>query len=384
MKKLFAKALVLMAILGLTSMTVSAKQYYKDVPEGHWAYKYLEILTDCDIVVGYPDGLYRPDQLVTRAEFSSIVVKAFDQEFSKIINPKAYTDVAQWQWFYGVVQRATQFNLMTGYPDGRFKPYGTVERGHVISTVVNALTTESVSADKAKDILAKKYSDYKDIPAWLIIAAGKAEELGLVVSEPGKEGEIAAQRPATRAELAAFIVKMMEKAKEQPNEKLKEAMKPRYADGIVVPATFDGYIATIPAGTVIPIMVLNKEITSQKAKSGADFSSRLPRNIITKERYLLLVENDTMNGKIDNVKKGRLFVRDGVVGMKTETINTDRAQTAGFVGYAFGPDRLEGFWKTLYLKVIKGHRVIVREGDILNLKLEHPIRVDLTNGLIIE
>lgn len=384
MKNLFVKALVLFMMLGFTSLASSAKEY-KDLPKDHWAYKQIQILTDFDIVVGYPDGNYRPEQLVTRAEFSSIVVKAFDQENAKITNPKNYSDVRDWEWFYGVVQRAAMFDLMKGYPDGSFNPYGTVSRGHVLSTIVNALTTATITNEKALDVLENRFSDYKDIPDWLIIAAGKAEILGMVVSEPGQEGYINANRPATRAELAAFIVKMLEQARLNPNEKLRESIKPRLADGLIIQnAQVDGYIATIPEGTVIPIMVLNKLITSQKSKTGQEFLSKLPKNLITKERYLLLVENDFLQGKIGNVKVGRLFVRNGEVQMETHTIDTDRNQTACLLGDAYGGNRLEGFWKTLYLKVIKGHRVVVREGEILNLKLKKPVRIDLTNGMILE
>ena len=383
MKQFLAKALVLLAVFGFTSLTSFAKDYH-DLPENHWAYKQIQILTDFNVVVGYPDGNYRPDQQVTRAEFATMVVKAFEQQNAEIVKPVKFTDVSDKDWFYGMVQRAVMFDLLKGYPDGHFDPYGTVSRGHVISTTVNALTTETISNQKAVEILENSYSDYKEIPDWLIIAAGKAEILGMVVKAPGEENYINAERPATRAELAAFLVKMLEQAKLNPNEKLREAMRPRMGEGIVIDSDVDGYIATIPAGTVIPIMVLNKKITCKDNNVNDDFLSKLPKNLITKEKYLLLVEGDTLNGKITDVKRGRLFVRNGSVNMQTHTITTDREQTAELLGDAVGGYRLEGFWKTLYLKVIKGHRIVIHEGDILNLKLQKPVKIDLTNGMILE
>ncbi len=384
MKKLLTKALMLAAILGFTSAATFAKDY-ADLPKDHWAYKQIQILTDFNVVVGYPDGNYRPEQNVTRAEFATMVIKAFEQQKAEIKQPAKFTDVSEKDWFYGMVQRAVMFDLLKGYPDGHFDPYGNVSRGHVISTTVNALTTETISNQKAKEILENSYSDYDQIPDWLIIAAGKAEILGMVVKAPGEETVINAERPATRAELAAFLVKMLEQAKLNPNVKLKEAMSPRTGEGIIIPTTtLEGYIATIPAGTVIPIMVLNKSITSQKSKAGEQFLSKLPKNLITKEKYLLLVENDALNGKIASVKVGRLFIRNGEVTMETHTITTDKNQTAAFCGDALGGYRPEGFWKTLYLKVVKGHRVQIKEGDILNLKLNKPVRIDLTNGMILE
>lgn len=383
MKKLLTKTLMLALMLGFTSLASMAKEY-KDLTPDHWAYKQIQILTDFNVVVGYPDGNYRPDQAVTRGEFASIVVKAFDQEFAEIKNPVTFTDVKTTDWFWGVIQRAVMFDLLKGYPDGHFDPYGTVERGHVISTVVNALTTQTVSRQKAVDILENSYSDYDQLPEWLLIAAGKAEILDMIVKAPGEEEAINAQRPANRAELAAFVVKMLEQAKLNPNEKLKAAMAPRLAEGIVVNTDLDGYIATIPAGTVIPIMVLNKQITCKKSRVNEDFLSSLPKNIITKEKYLLLVEGDVLNGKIENVQRGRLFVRNGKVDLRTDTITTDKKQTAEFLGDALGGYRPEGFWKTLYLKVIKGHRIVINEGDILNLKLRKPVKIDLTNGMILQ
>ena len=384
MKKFLTKALMLAVVFGISCASTIAKEY-KDLPANHLAYKQIQILTDFDVVVGYPDGLYRPDQQVTRAEFSSIIVKAFDQASAPITNPVKFNDVSTKDWFYGVVQRAVMFDLLKGYPNGNFNPSGTVARGHILSTVVNALTTESISNQKAKDILENSYDDYDQLPDWLIIAAGKAEILGMVVKEPGEDNYINANRPATRAELAAFVVKMLEQAKLNPNEKLKEAMRPRMGEGYVIPqATVDGYIATIPAGTKIPIMVLNKKITCKDSNVNDDFYSKLPKNLVTNEKYLLLVEGDCLNGKITDIKRGRLFVRNGSVNMQTHTITTDRNQTAQLLGDAVGGYRLEGFWKTLYLKVIKGHRIVIHEGDILNLELKKPVRIDLTNGMILE
>lgn len=384
MKKLWTRALMLMLVLGVTSLSALAKDY-TDLPKDHWAYKQIQILTDFDVVVGYPDDSYKPDANVTRAEFATMVIKAFEQQNAEVKKPVKFTDVKDSDWFYGMVQRAVMYDLLKGDPNGAFDPYGNVSRGHAISVITNALTTETISKEKAVEILENSYSDYQQIPDWLIIAAGKAEILGMIVKAPGEERVSNTNRPATRAELAAFLVKMLEQAKLNPNAKLKEAMSPRMAEGIIIENTMiEGYIATIPAGTVIPVMVLNKSITSQKTKIGEQFLSKLPKNLITKEKYLLLVQNDPMSGKIVDVKIGRLFVRNGRVDMQTHTITTERNQTAGFCGDAIGGNRPEGFWKTLYLKIFKGHRVVIKEGEIVNLKLSKPVRIDLTNGMILE
>ena len=59
-------------------------QEFPDVAENHWAYKEIETLAKEGVVVGYPDGTFRADSLVDRAEFSTMVIKALAQEHSPI------------------------------------------------------------------------------------------------------------------------------------------------------------------------------------------------------------------------------------------------------------------------------------------------------------
>lgn len=384
MKKLFSTVLLFSAILGFSSLGVMAKDY-KDLPADHWAYKQIQTLTDFNVVVGYPDENYRPDANVSRAEFATMVIKALDQQNAELKSTVYFKDLPQDHWAWGMVERAVMFDLLKGNPDGSFDPNGNVSRGHAISVVVNALTTETISKDKAVEILENQYTDYKQIPDWLVIASGKAEILGLVVVPPTLKGTIATERPATRAELAAFLVKMMEQAKLNPNAKLKEVMSPKIAEGIVIPnASVQGYMATIPAGTMIPVVVLNEELSSQTNKVGDNFSSKLPKNLITKEKYLLIVENSPITGQVSNVKIGKWFFRDGKMELVTKNITTAKNPCAKFEGIVVSPCELKPFWKTFFQRLFKGSRVIYKNGQVVNVQLTKPVRIDLTNGWIVE
>ncbi|MFR1672534.1 MAG: S-layer homology domain-containing protein, partial [Candidatus Gastranaerophilaceae bacterium] len=53
---------------------------YPDVNANHWAAKQIQILTEKGVIVGYPDGTFKPDENVTRAEFASMAIKALGQE----------------------------------------------------------------------------------------------------------------------------------------------------------------------------------------------------------------------------------------------------------------------------------------------------------------
>lgn len=385
MKKLFSKVLLLTAILGFTCMGVLAKDY-KDLPQDHWAYKQIQTLTDFDVVVGYPDGNYRPEANVTRAEFATMVIKALGQQNAELKNTVEFSDLPPTHWAYGNVERGVMFDLIKGNPDGTFNPNGNVSRGHVLSVIVNALTTETISRAKAEEILENSYVDYKVLPEWLIITAGKAEILGMIVKSPEDPNKVNADRPATRAELAAFLVNMMEQAKMNPNAKLKEAMSPKLAEGIVIQnASVQGYIATIPAGTIIPVVVCNETLSSQSSKVNDAFLSKLPKNLITKEKYLLIVENSPITGRVSDVKVGRWFFRDGKLCLETCSITTEKnPDGATFAGVVLQNRELRPFWKTFFQRLFRGSRVIYKNGQVVNVQLTKPVRIDLTNGWIVQ
>lgn len=384
MKKLLSKVLVLTAVLGFTCINVLAKDF-NDLPQNHWAYKQIQTLSDFGVVVGYPDGSYKPDANVTRAEFATMAIKALDQQNAELKSTVVFSDLPDTHWAYGMVERGVMFDLIKGNPDGTFDPNGNVSRGHALSVVVNALTTESISRSKAVEILEHSYVDYKVLPEWLIITAGKAEILGMIVKSPNDPTKINADKPATRAELAAFLVSMIEQAKLNPNAKLKEAMSPKLADGIVIQnASVQGYIATIPAGTIIPVVVCNETLSSQSSKVNDQFLSKLPKNLITKEKYLLIVENSPITGKVSDVKVGRWFFRDGKLCMETTSITTAKNPCASFAGVVLKDTELRPFWKTFFQRLFKGSRVIYKNGQVVNVQLTKPVRIDLTNGWIVE
>ncbi len=82
MKKLLLNIITLLAFCLMATPAMATYELqqgpdsYPDLPPSHWAYEAVTFLTDKKIVVGYPDGLYRPDQKVTRGEFSTMVIKA--------------------------------------------------------------------------------------------------------------------------------------------------------------------------------------------------------------------------------------------------------------------------------------------------------------------
>ena len=378
---MFKKLLKGVCVLAVLAMIQNpAKAFYTDMNENHWAYHSIKFLTEVGVVVGYPDGSYKPDIPVTRAEFASMAIKALGQESANVAQEIHFNDVTPEFWAYDIIQKAVYFDLIPDAKGESYRPFDSVTRAEAINIAVNALTTNQISQQKADDIISKSYEDYTQMPAWFLMAAAKAHVLDLVVVMPGHEGKMEANRPANRAEVAEILYKMMQEAKLNPNAKLAEVMQKRTADGFIVDnVKVQGSIGIVPAGTIFPIR-LETVVGSQMSNVTDVYTAKTPKNYVTKDHYLLISENSDMKGQVKYVQRGKLFKSQGEVIIKNELLVTPNDQAVMVCGVAtLTPDKI-GFWR----KIFKGKDVLTMPNQIVNIRLLAPIKIDLTNGYIYE
>ena len=100
-------------------------QKFSDV-EGHWCIDVIEKFVENGWVVGYDDGLFRPDRLVTRAEFTAMVVNIFKEAEETV--DSSFSDVKKEDWFYNSVAYASKEKLIQGFEDGTFRPMDNMSR----------------------------------------------------------------------------------------------------------------------------------------------------------------------------------------------------------------------------------------------------------------
>lgn len=381
MKRLL-NMLLTVAVLGFCATSAFA---YPDVDSSYWAYDQINDLTEKGVIIGYPDGTFKPDENVTRAEFATMAIRALGQEHTKVVQPVHFADVAETYWAYSDIQKALYFDLISCDKAGElFRPEDSVSRGESITVAVNALTTETISIAKAKEVLASKYRDAGIIPESFLIPVGKAEILNMIVVAPSANGKaIEATRPATRAEVATILYNMMVQAKLNPNAKLAEAMRKKTGDGFVVEeAVVQGSVGILPAGTYVPIK-LNSYISSQTTQGGVMYSAYVPQNYVTKDHYILIRQGATLKGQILDVRPGKYFVRNGVLVLKNSLITTENDQTTSFTGLAeIYKDR--NWWMKFVRWAFKGEKLEVPANGQAYMKLLAPVKVDLTNGWIYE
>jgi hypothetical protein len=105
---------------------------------------YQEAVTDLmekGVVSGYPDGTYRPEGAITRAEACLIVVKSMNPTASAIAAAaqSSFTDLAGYDWAKPYINYAAANGVISGYPDGTFRPGDFVTYNEMAAMLVRAL-----------------------------------------------------------------------------------------------------------------------------------------------------------------------------------------------------------------------------------------------------
>lgn len=175
--------------------------------QGHWAESFITPLAERDIIRGFPDGTFRPEEPVTRAQFAAIIRKAFSGNVVR--NPIQFSDVPVRYWAYDAIQEASQTGFLQGYPNNTFNPEQNIPRVQVMVSLSNGLNLPASAP--ASSVLTTYFQDASQIPSYALSSVAAATENQLVVNYP----DVNRLRPnenATRAETAALIYQALAQA----------------------------------------------------------------------------------------------------------------------------------------------------------------------------
>lgn len=181
---------------------VNTSTNFPDI-KNHWARQFIEALATRRILNGYPDGSFRPNHSVTRAEFAAIITSTFDQ-ISKKREYIAFVDVPSSHWAFSAIKKSYETVFITGFPNRLFRPSNRITRANALVSIISGLGfTSSVDRDLL-DVLPQIYKDYNQIPDYAKIAMAISTKAGLVASYP----DIKLLNPtlaATRADISVFV-----------------------------------------------------------------------------------------------------------------------------------------------------------------------------------
>ena len=203
-KKHFSLLILAIFLLGafcFPSLSAHASLMANDI-SGHWAQSQIEKAIEQNIVSGYPDGSFQPDKNISRAEFFTMVNRAFG--FEEKTN-SSFTDVKSTDWFAEQIAIANAAGYVSGYEDGTIKPNNKISRQEV-AVIITRLSKTSTSA--ANSELLSSFKDAAAIPAWAREAIASTVSSGIMNGYPDQTFK--AQNLISRAESVVVLNKAKE------------------------------------------------------------------------------------------------------------------------------------------------------------------------------
>ena len=115
---------------------------FPDVDQSRWSVTAISYMNKLGIVKGYPDGDFKPEASITRAEFAAMAAGFSDLQEGD----KTFSDLDSSHWAYDLVSKAASAGWISGYPDGTFKADNPITRAEVV-TITNKMLNRKADQD---------------------------------------------------------------------------------------------------------------------------------------------------------------------------------------------------------------------------------------------
>jgi hypothetical protein len=169
-----------------------AKDAYKDIKD-HWAENDINYFASLNLINGYPDGSFRPNQEISRAEAASILVSQL-----KLPSVDAqFPDVSKTYWANKVIGAAAKAGFFSGYPSGKFLPENSLTRAEAASILVRAYNLTGKSTTKFSDVKGN----------WASSDIGVLLANNITVGYP--DNTFKPNKGVTRAEFVSMLVRVL-------------------------------------------------------------------------------------------------------------------------------------------------------------------------------
>ena len=268
-----------------------AQTAFSDVNNNYWAKDFIAELSDRGIIKGFPDGSFRPDAPVTRAEFAAMIRSLKKPKTRAAVG---FVDVSSNFWARGAIAEAYEMGWMSGYPGNVFRPLQQIPRVQVVVALNNGLGYEPTC--NFQDVLSY-YNDAGEIQSYAVKSVAAATERQMVVSYPSPKS-LKPNQSATRAEVAAFIYQTLVSTNQA------KAINSPYIAKVDVSQTV---AVKLPSGAIIPV-----EYAKDKILLGPNDKSPIvltvAEDVESADGKVLVPEGSKISGELRSTSSGVQFV----------------------------------------------------------------------------
>lgn len=177
----------------------------------HWSKDAVNDMGSRLVVTGVGSDKYDPNRSITRAEFAAIVVRALG--LAQGTTESSFGDVTLKDWFNGYVDTATEYDIIKGYDNASFKPNEKITREQAMAILARSMKSTGLSAslsDSEISGLLAKYSDGTAISDYARGSVAACIKTGVVTGASAVS--IAPKAYVTRAEVAAMVQRLLKKS----------------------------------------------------------------------------------------------------------------------------------------------------------------------------
>ncbi|WP_052130209.1 S-layer homology domain-containing protein [Ureibacillus sinduriensis] len=178
------------------------KGVQKPVPydvKGHWAEKTVSSLTKLEIINGYTDGAMKPDQVITRGEYVSILSRIFNVNGTK---PATFNDV-NGHWARNAINDFASAGIISGYGNGKFQPNKAITREEMVVILSRLINLNDLPESSSPDA----FTDRDAITPYAKDAIDASLQLGIITGQGGNKFN--PQGLSTRAETMTVIINIL-------------------------------------------------------------------------------------------------------------------------------------------------------------------------------
>ncbi|MFC7321857.1 S-layer homology domain-containing protein [Halobacillus campisalis] len=311
MKKAMILFVGLMTLMAVFSTTVLAKDDITDTPFE----EEMRILIDKNIMEGYTDGTYRPQNSVTRAEFTTFLVRALDVELKEDEYPdKDFNDVTPNHWHHKYVMSAYNQGIVDGYPGGDFRPNNVISRQDMAMMMMNAAESEGLVSER---LPIDQFKDSEQISPYAVEAVERLTYLEIINGKKHKDNTLsfAPKDETSRGETAAVITRLLDQL--NPPENLDYSVVSLDPDGDHVRKgeyeTFD--------------QAVNRAVGSEVVLEGNNVVW-IKDGMVSSNKFTILYNNKNLSSDITYVTSG---VEMELIEVSEDWVKVKVADTTGYV-----------------------------------------------------
>ncbi|WP_373533220.1 S-layer homology domain-containing protein [Vampirovibrio sp.] len=315
-----AKIITLALTIQMVASPLMAMAAFFPDSQNNWAKNAIQSLSDQGILTGYPDGSFRPQGLITRAEFSAMMVKALSLNLNAT-GSQTFNDVPTGHWAYPSIETVRATGLVSGYPNGQFMPAKSISRAESMAILSNAARIPMPSDATINQVLAG-YRDAASIPTWARPGVAAAIQAGIFANEPNAGNAIEPLQPATRAEVAAMVENLRARMNLAGGQAPAATTPPTQAG--TAPTTLQGRVSSVPAETKFTGTLSSGVISSELNKVGDMVNLKVDQPLMSSDNMVIIPTGSQIMGKVTEVQSAGRTGKPGTMDIAfTEIVTPD-------------------------------------------------------------